>query len=160
MNSKQVSASGRPWQLFSAQQMYMYVVNGLAPVNSIIDHNSVTTFIKTFLFCNERCDEHQMAHFHLLVFFLVLKHAQILLIFWNYQNVGWSLGVCISKSHSIIVFVDNVNWNFLWNYFVKNCWLSKIFLILGKFFFLWNLVIFGWITWKVFDLLLKTEILG
>ena len=136
------------------------MVNWLAPVTSIIDHHSVATFIKTFLFCDYGCYEHQMAHFQFLVFFLVLKHTQIIFfIFWNYQNVGWSLRVCISKSHGKIVFVDNVNWNFLWNYFVKNCWLSKIFLILSKFFFWRNLVIFVWITWKVFYLMLETKIL-
>ena len=136
------------------------MVNWLATVNSIIDHHSVATFIKTFLFCDYGCYKHQMTHFQFLVFFLVLKHTQIIFfIFWNYQNVGWSLRVWISKSHGKIVFVNNVNWNFLWNYLVKNCWLSKIFLVLRKFFFWRNLVSFVWITWKVFYLMLETKIL-
>ena len=34
-------------------------------------------------------------------------------LFWNNQYVGWCLWVDVSKSQTILIFMDNVSWNFL-----------------------------------------------
>ena len=97
------------------------MIDRLASVLSIIDHNSETVLIEPFLLSSLGNDDHQVAQKSSMRVIGFAQLRETLPIFWDHQEMSFGNCIDISKSQAQIVFKDYISWDLFRHDLVKDC---------------------------------------